>query len=173
MILVFEGISLVAIIGISVFFRYVLDSALSWPGEVAGIIFVWYTLLGMVVLVGDKSHIAFDLFEKCRLPIISKLVAWLSQLTIVVYGIIMTVYGWQYVQMFPDETSPAAGINLTWLKSAVPITGILVIIYVLFNMLDGFLDIAQPNGLSETPSIEAAPTNRSFRIGSKKEGDAI
>lgn len=135
-ILVIQGIFLVFIIGVAVFYRYVLGSALSWPGEVAGIVFVWYTLLGTVVLVGSDSHIGFDFIEKYTPAIVGKAVRALSQTIIILYGVIMTIYGWKYMRLFPDETSPAAGISLNWLKSAVPVTGILIVAYLAFKAVD-------------------------------------
>jgi TRAP-type C4-dicarboxylate transport system permease small subunit len=136
LILVLQGIFLVLIIGVAVFYRYVIGAALSWPGEVAGIVFVWYTLLGIVILEGADSHIGFDFIEKHTPAIVGKAVRALSQAIVILYGVIMTVYGWKYLQLFPDETSPAAGINLNWLKSAVPITGVLIVVYVALKMAD-------------------------------------
>jgi len=142
-LLVLQGISLVLIIGVSVFFRYVVGTALSWPDELAGIIFVWYTLLGIVVLVGSESHIAFDLIEKCTPPFVGKAIKLLSQSIILLYGLLMTVYGWKYFQLFPGETSPAAGINLSWLKIAIPATGVLVVAYVTLNIIDVLKSFSQ------------------------------
>jgi TRAP-type C4-dicarboxylate transport system permease small subunit len=137
-ILVFQGFFLIFVIVLAVFYRYILGSALSWPEEFAGILFVWYTLLGIVVLVGSDSHIAFDIVEKYAPPIAGLLVKILSQLIIILYGIIMIVYGWQYLRLFPYETSPAAGINLTWVKVSIPVTGALLVVYVTLNIIQTF-----------------------------------
>lgn len=142
-LLIIQGIALVLIIGISVFFRYVIGAALSWPDEVSGIIFVWYTLLGIVVLVGSDSHIAFDSFEKYVPKSVGKAIKLLSQAIILLYGVIMVVYGWEYLQLFSDETSPAAGINLNWLKAAIPITGLLVVAYVSLNIIEALRNSSQ------------------------------
>jgi TRAP-type C4-dicarboxylate transport system permease small subunit len=113
---------------------------------VAGIIFVWYTLLGIVVLVGSDSHIAFDVLEKYAPAFIGKAIRALSQGIVILYGVVMTIYGWKYLQLFPGETSPAAGINLDWLKAAVPVTGVLVVIYVALNMIDALGAPPQDDG---------------------------
>ena len=134
-VLVTQGICLVLIIGVAVFFRYVMGAALSWPEEVAQIIFVWYTLLGVVVLVGEDSHIAFDFMEQNTPPVIRFLIRIFSRLLVMVYGGVMAVYGWQYMMMFPDEVSPAAGINLCWLKISVPVAGVILIFFVCFNLI--------------------------------------
>ena len=52
-----QGVVLVVLIGTGVFFRYVVGQALSWPEEVAGIIFVWFTLLGIALLTQSGEHI--------------------------------------------------------------------------------------------------------------------
>ncbi len=137
-VLVTQGICLVLIIGVAVFFRYVMESALSWPEEVAQIIFVWYTLLGVVVLVGEDSHIAFDFMEQNSPPVVGMLLRIFSRLLVIVYGGIMAVFGWQYMMMFPDEVSPAAGINLGWLKISVPVAGVLLIFFVCFNLISAY-----------------------------------
>jgi len=137
-VLVTQGICLVLIIGVAVFFRYVMGAALSWPEEVAQIIFVWYTLLGVVVLVGEDSHIAFDFMEQNTPPVIRFLIRIFSRLLVMVYGGVMAVYGWQYMMMFPDEVSPAAGINLCWLKISVPVAGVILIFFVCFNLISTF-----------------------------------
>lgn len=134
-ILVLQGILLVIIICLAVFFRYVVGAALSWPEEIAGILFVWYTLLGVVALVSSDSHIAFDMIDKYLSSVIGKIVRFLSQCIVLLYGSFMAVYGWKYLKAFPFETSPAAGINLSWLKTAIPFTGVLVVFYVLVNMM--------------------------------------
>ena len=145
-ILVCQGIALVLIIGVSVFFRYVMGAALSWPEEVAQIIFVWYTLLGIVVLVGSDSHIAFDVISRVAPPAVAYLVRVFSQLLVIVYGLVMAVYGWKYLMMFPDEESPAAGINLSWLKISVPVAGVILIFFVCFNLISASRDKAGRKG---------------------------
>lgn len=141
-ILVLQGVSLIVIIGISVFYRYIIEAALSWPGEVAGIVFVWYTLLGIVLLSGSESHIAFDFIGKSAPRFVARSIKLLSQFIVLIYGIIMAVYGWKYLVLFPHETSPAAGINLTWLKIAIPATGVLLVFYVGLNIIDSFRQVA-------------------------------
>ncbi len=144
-ILVVLGMVLVAVICLAVFFRYIMGAALSWPEEVAGIVFVWYTLLGVVALAGANSHIAFDVIEKRSPKIVGTLIKTLSQAIIILYGLIMVVYGWKYLQAFPYETSPAAGINLAWLKTAIPLSGLLIVVYVSLNLITDFSKPSRDN----------------------------
>ncbi len=122
------------LLGIEVFFRYVLESALSWPEEVAGMVFVWFTLVGTAYLVGENSHIAFSLISKRTPPWVGKVLGIFSQLIVIAYALIMVVPGAKYVRMFSFVTSPAANINLTWVNLAVPVSGGLIIFYALINI---------------------------------------
>ncbi len=135
-LLFIQGLALIAIIGLEVFYRYVLGSALSWPEEVAGIIFVWFTLLGIVVLEGEGSHISFNIIDKFLPDILAKALRVSSHLIVITYGVVMIIYGLKYSLLFKYETSPAAGINLIWLNMSVPISGVLLIFFTLFNLVD-------------------------------------
>jgi len=47
---------------LAVFFRYVLNDALSWPEELSGYLLVWITFGGGYLVARDNAHISFDLF---------------------------------------------------------------------------------------------------------------
>lgn len=133
-LLALGGFALLSLLGIEVFFRYVLNSALSWPGEVAGFVFVWFTLLGTALLVGEDSHIAFSLISSHIPSGIKKFLYLFTQLSIMAYAYFMIFPGFKYTQFFGFAVSPAAGISMTWLYSAVPISGILIFLYALMNI---------------------------------------
>ena len=48
-------LSAATIAGIQVFYRYVLNASLSWPGEVSQWAFSWAVFVGMAVLTGSQS----------------------------------------------------------------------------------------------------------------------
>ena len=137
-ILVLQGVGLVALIGIEVLFRYVIGRALSWPEEVAGIVFVWFTLCGVAVVMQEDAHISFD-FLTSRLPApLAKAVSLFSYLIVVGYALIMVYVGYGYARMFSFETTPAANINLLWLTLALPVSGGLICLYGLLKIVELF-----------------------------------
>jgi len=135
-ILVIQGIGLVALIGLEVVFRYIIGNALSWPEEVTGIIFVWFTLFGIALVMREDEHIAFDSLMRHSSPLVLKMVLIFSQLIIAVYAMFMVYYGSTYASMFTFEKTPAARINLLWLNLAVPISGILLFFYSLLKIVE-------------------------------------
>jgi TRAP-type C4-dicarboxylate transport system permease small subunit len=135
-ILVIQGAGLVALIGMEVVFRYIIGNALSWPEEVAGITFVWFTLLGIALVMREDEHIAFDSLKRHSSPWVVKIIMIFSQLIIALYALFMIYYGYAYASMFTFEKTPAARINLLWLNLAVPLSGILLFFYSFLKILE-------------------------------------
>lgn len=64
------GAVLVVMVLLAVFFRYVLNQSLSWSDELVRYLFVWFTLLGGVVVLREREHIRVEYFvEKVPLPL--------------------------------------------------------------------------------------------------------
>ncbi len=127
--LVLQGVGLVILIGLEVFFRYVIGKALSWPEEVALILFVWFTLLGIVSGVREDGHIAFSYLTRHTPPLVGKIIELSCMLMIQVYAFFMIYYGYAYADLFAYETTSAARINLLWLNVSLPICGLLIFFF--------------------------------------------
>lgn len=132
--LVLQGIAVLVSIGLAVFFRYVVGHALSWPEEVAGIFFVWFTMFGVVAVLREDGHIEFDFLVKHTPPFVGKIIKLFSMLVIQVYAFFLIYHGYSYASMFSFEATPAARINLLWLTLSLPISGLLIIIFSLLKI---------------------------------------
>jgi len=130
-----QGMGLVILIGIEVLFRYALANALSWPEEVAGILFTWFTLIGTVLVTRSGEHIEFSSLLVRLPPGVNKALGVFNQLIIGAFAVFMVIYGYNYAMMFTFEKTPAAGINLLWLNFALPVNGLLILLYALWNIL--------------------------------------
>lgn len=53
-----------AIAGVAVFFRYFLDSALSWPEEITGFILIGITVFGSSLAFKTKQHATVNLISR-------------------------------------------------------------------------------------------------------------
>ncbi len=125
---------LVFLIGTGVFFRYVVGQALSWPEEIAGIIFVWFTLLGVVLLTQSGEHIEFSYFIKRLNRRCTKILSAFTQISIALFSLLMIFYGYRYALMFLSERTPAAGVPVLWLNLSLPISGVLILFYSQLNI---------------------------------------
>lgn len=48
---------------LQVFFRYVLNSSISWVEEILGFLMVWLTFVGSALALHEKGHIGMNLIE--------------------------------------------------------------------------------------------------------------
>lgn len=121
--------ALVILIGIEVFFRYVVGNALSWPEEVCGFIFVWATMIGAVLCAKADSHAAVTVVLNLFPVRLRKLIRISLQIIVLVYGYLMITQGVKIMSLFGFEKSPAAGISLVWEYSSIPVAGVFLIFY--------------------------------------------
>ncbi len=125
---------LVFLIGTGVFFRYAVGQALSWPEEIAGIIFVWFTLLGVVLLTQSGEHIEFTYFIKRLNRRMAKILLLFTQILVAFFSVLMILYGYRYAMMFLSERTPAAGIPILWLNLSLPTSGLVILFYSQLNI---------------------------------------
>jgi len=127
---------LVFLISTEVFFRYVIRNALSWPEELAGFCFVWLTILGSCICLYKKSHIGVSIITD-KFPVILKgFFKIVVYLMIIGFSYIMTSKGYLLLKVVFKQFSPAAQINMGWEYSAIPVAGIIFILYSLVSILN-------------------------------------
>jgi TRAP-type C4-dicarboxylate transport system permease small subunit len=73
-VLLLAGI--VALVGVQVVYRYVLNDPLSWPEEVARNAFVWLIALGTVKLFRERTNYVIDFFLLSAPRAVRRAAAW-------------------------------------------------------------------------------------------------
>lgn len=125
-IVLFAG--MVIIVLTQVFFRYVLNSSLSWPEEMARWAFVWLVFLGMAVNTARRSHVSIDFISK-HLP--EALHPWhglFIRAAMAATSVALIVHGSDLVSR-ATYVSPALGWPFPYLYLAVPVGAALTLIY--------------------------------------------
>ncbi len=123
------------IIFIQVVSRYVFNNSLTWSEEVGRYVLIWITFLGASIGVKKYSHIGIDfLYEKLTLK--NKTIL---DLIIVLLGLllsfIMLYYGWQLAYMARFQKSSALLIPMTIPYAALPVSGLLIFIHYLNELI--------------------------------------
>lgn len=118
---------MLAVVLLGVFYRYVVDEALSWYDEFAGYILVWLTMYGSVLALAKRKHISFDTLVE-KLPPGGRRVAELvAILSVMGFSAVLAVSGWQLVREMADETSISLPwLRMAWIYSVLPISGALM-----------------------------------------------
>jgi C4-dicarboxylate transporter DctM subunit len=109
----------VAIAFVQVVFRYVLNSALSWPEEMARFAFVWFVFLGAAMVTRRSRHIVIDLLPRGLGPRALRVHACAARIVSAAAAVFLVVYGVDLV-LKSTYVSPALQWPYTYLYLAVP-----------------------------------------------------
>lgn len=126
---------LVASLVASIFFRYVVGRALSWPEEVSLMLFAWLTLLSGSLGVREGFHVRLTLLLD-RLP---ELIArWLERAitaSIAFFGLVLAITGYDLIERTTGHLTPTLRLSLDLVTWAAPVCGALVFIHALARLL--------------------------------------
>ena len=127
------------IILFTVFSRYLFNYVLSWSEEVPRYLLVWIAFLGAALAVDCKDHIGFDyLFNKFS-PRVRKILNLFLNLGIALIGLIMLIYGIEFVKLFGSDWMESIPFTNIWFYIALPISGALILLFVIRQELEGIL----------------------------------
>ncbi len=122
---------LVASLVASIFFRYVVGRALSWPEEISLMIFAWLTLLSGSLGVREGFHVRLTLLLD-RLP--ELLARWLERTITVAtagFGLVLAITGYDLVERTTGHLTPTLRLSLDLVNWAAPVCGALIVIHCL------------------------------------------
>jgi TRAP-type C4-dicarboxylate transport system permease small subunit len=127
---------LVFIVCFGVFFRYVLNSSLTWYDEFASYMLVWLTFYGTVVADYQGRHIGFDLLVNKLAPPARKVVDVAAELAVLGFQFVLFYYGWVLTQRMGDETAISLPwVKVSWISSVLPVTGGLLLLISVTRMV--------------------------------------
>ena len=119
----------------TVFSRYLFNYVASWSEEVPRYLLVWIGFLGAALAVRQKEHIGFD-YVYSRLPDrLRRVLQFLLNLGIAYIGLIMLIYGIDFVQAFGGDWMESIPYKNNWFYISLPISGALIVLYVICEEL--------------------------------------
>lgn len=117
--------------------RYLLSSPSSFTDELAGFLLIWVGLLGAAYVAGKNEHLAIDILlqkseglKKQRIQLLIYLLIILFALTVMVVGGSWLVY----TRFYLGVKSAALELPLGYVYTVLPISGIIIIYYSVFNI---------------------------------------
>ena len=127
---------LVLIVCFGIFFRYVLNSSLTWYDEFASYMLVWLTFYGTVVADYHRRHIGFDLLVNKLAPLARKVVDVVAELAVLGFQFVLFYYGWVLTERMGDETAISLPwVKVSWISSVLPVTGGLLLLISVTRMV--------------------------------------
>ena len=89
---------MVSITFMQVIARYIFNYSFVWALEVTTVLFAWLIFIGMSYGVRVGSHIGVDALVKSLGPKAARIVGSIAALLCIVYAVIVTIGGYQYVK---------------------------------------------------------------------------
>ena len=129
----------------TVFSRYLFNYVASWSEEVPRYLLVWIGFLGAALAVRQDEHIGFDYVFNKLPPTGQKILALLLNLGIVIIGLIMLVYGIDFVKQFGGDWMESIPYTNIWFYSSLPVSGALILLYVLREQIRGISALINRN----------------------------
>ena len=128
------GILLVLCLLISIFFRYVIGYALSWPEEISMLLFVWLVLLAGSLGVREGFHVRLNVLFKRLPPSTRTVVGSLITLAITAFGAVLVYSGRDLVVRTAGSFSATIRYPMEILYYPVPLCGALIILHGLSHL---------------------------------------
>lgn len=129
MVVILLCVYLVGSLLVSVFFRYVVGHALSWPEEISLILFTWLVLLAGSIGVREEFHVRLTLITS-RFPAPLQLALERAvTASIGIFGIILAYSGKDLVNRTAEHLTPTLRLPLDWLNYSAAACGILIFVH--------------------------------------------
>ena len=122
--------TIVGVMLVSILFRYVLNSSLSWSDEFVRYLFVWLTLVGSAVVFRDHEHIRIDYFvDLCPKPL-RRVIDVAILCAVSLFFVATLVLGVIWVHQTSGTLTSALGWPLNWFfYAALPSSSLLGVFY--------------------------------------------
>ena len=118
---------LTIIVFMDVILRYISKQGFSWTQEVATLMLVWFSLIGMAIGVLERIHISIEMFT-AKLPEKAiQVLECIDHILIAVFGGTMVYYGLLIMNMTKLSTLPATKMPSSVLYVILPLSGLLVL----------------------------------------------
>lgn len=114
-------IAILAVMGLGVFFRYVLNDSLTWSEELARYGLVYVTFLGCATAVRRRSHIRVNLLEEMLPPAWARGLRILQDLFTLAFLAYLTVKAYEILGVLGHARSAAMQLPISYVYGAIVI----------------------------------------------------
>jgi len=128
------------IITYQIFMRYFFSATPGWSEELALLLMVWFAFIGMAIGVRRRSHLSIEFLVARLSDTAQAYVAILNELLILVFGAILFIFGVNMMITSNMSTMAALGISSSFLYLMVPVSGFLMMVYTIDNLIAAVSD---------------------------------
>ncbi len=134
LVLALAALVMVSSLLLGVFYRYVMQDAVSWSEEVALLGFTWTIFLAAALAVREDTHVRVSLIDSLLPGVGNWLLRQIIWIAIAVTGAFMVWSGLEFIELTIRQVSAAMRYPLWLRNAAMPVAGTLITIYALCNL---------------------------------------
>ncbi len=132
------------LICLQVFYRYGLNSSLTWSEELVQFILFWTVMLGSAIATDRGAHIILNPLEEHLGPRGRRVRSLLAELGTIVFCGVLAYYGFVLAYRTRFMTSSAADIPMAYVYAAMPVGALLIIFFATVHAIAGTVHHADP-----------------------------
>ena len=137
------GLAITIICLSQIFARFVINSSIPWADEACRFLFVVTVSLGTGVCVRDRSLIAVDLIPEKLKGSVKFYYSLALNILLMCMAYVLLVYGYRFAQMNMMQLSSSMQIPMGIVYLVLSLSGLLIIIYTLRNIVFDFKERAK------------------------------
>lgn len=129
---------LVVVVLLGVFTRHVMQDQIRWSEELARLLLVWISFLGGAIAYIDDKHLGVDLLVSRLDPDAARIAGFFCHLLVLLFALfVMGLGGTRIVadRFGAGQLLPALQISRAWFYLATPVSGWLISLFALGNLL--------------------------------------
>ena len=113
-----------------------MENLRTWSEELVSYLFAWASLMGAAIVTSERGHMNIPiLVEKCS-PGGQKALNCLCELIAFIFSAVILVYGGVQISTGYGADDIFLGFPLEFFNIALPLCGILKVIYTVMNMIE-------------------------------------
>ena len=171
---ILSGISFAAMVLLvvwQVFTRYILKHPSNWSEELVSYLFAWMALFGASVAVSDRGHMNIPVLVEKFKPGTQKILALFTEVIIFLFSAGVLVWGgYAITELAMGQMTSSLGVPVGVFYFALPVSGILNMIFSAINMYDiakGNISLLPPD--ENTAILEEAEKFKELETEKKGE----
>lgn len=130
-----------------IFFRYILNSALTWPEELNVFLMAWITFVGSSIAIKENEHIGISMFVDMLPQKIAFIVRLIGKFVVIYCVFLITKYGYNLALMNLTVTSDALGISMFIPRISLVVGGLMMFYQSFYLIMLDLRDLLGKRGI--------------------------
>ncbi len=137
---------MVLVMFLQVVLRYVFSTGFAWSEELSRFLMIYMIFIGGAVLSSHDGHISVTILDELLKGVSYKVIKVIQYLISLAYCGFMAKIGLSTLPIVARQKTPNMQITMDWIYMIIPVSMILMVIYIAFKLVLLFTQPAQRGG---------------------------